>query len=113
METNVTQKKLRILLIREKDMVAAQCLEHDIVTQGKDMEQALRRLETVLRLYIKDDLEEGIEPLSNIPQAPKMYWDMFFGESHIIQKRLRTPVKTSIPYSEILADDLRLAGAMA
>lgn len=54
------------------------CLNHYIVAQGKSPETALENFSTTLASEVAYGIEHGLSnPLSEIPKAPKKYWDSF------------------------------------
>ena len=60
-------EKLRILLFEEGSAWAAQCLEHDIATQGPTMEEAAQRVAVIIAAEL--ELRNG--DLSDIPPPPQ------------------------------------------
>ena len=60
---------LRIVIFKQEDMYVAQCLEHDIMVQGPDMDTVKERFEATLEL-------EG-DDLDSIPAAPEAFQKMW------------------------------------
>jgi hypothetical protein len=77
MEKQPNEIRLRILLFQENSMWIAQCLDHDFATQGHSTRIALDALERLINGQIDLDIENQLEPLQDIPQAPKEYFDQF------------------------------------
>jgi hypothetical protein len=52
----------------------AQCLEYDIASQGKTLEEMKDRFIQTVQGYIVLALERGVAPFSNLKPAPERYW---------------------------------------
>ncbi len=64
---------LRVLIIKEDDLLVAQCLEHDIAVQASNIDDLQRRFEDAIVL------ENGMGSLDGIPPAPEDFhekWDL-------------------------------------
>ena len=77
-------RSLRVIIFRETDTSSwqAQCLEHDIATQAPTLLELRKRLDATIRLEIEEGIKIGIEPLSDIPEAPNYFykmWDRRYG----------------------------------
>jgi hypothetical protein len=68
--------KIRVVLFRELDLWVAQCLEVDLVAQGKTLQEAVCELASVVNGRIALFSREGIDPFE-LPQAPDVYWELF------------------------------------
>jgi hypothetical protein len=66
-----------VVFFQDMGWWVAQCLERNLVAASRDHKDLLRKLETVLRVQIEADQEAGVEPFSNLPQAPRRFWQMF------------------------------------
>lgn len=53
-----------------------QALEHDIAAQGTTLREARDAFQEIMNGQIILDLEKGINPLSMIPPAPPIFWDL-------------------------------------
>jgi len=63
---------LRVLLIQQSDgLWAAQCVDHDVVAQGKSISEAKKAFERTIIGQILFDLKHNREPLSAFPPASK------------------------------------------
>ena len=69
--------KVSVVLFRSAGWWVAQCLEYDIATQAKTLEDLCYELQRVLvgRLTVSQEL--GLEPFRGLPAAPQKYWNMF------------------------------------
>ena len=80
MNTTQVHITLRVLLRREwdgeREKWAAQCLEHDVATQGKDLDEVQTRFVRIVSGYIH--LAAGKRhPLSHLKPAPQEYHRMW------------------------------------
>ena len=67
----------KILLFQEGGGWIAQCLDHDIVTQGDNIKQAQERMILTIICQITLALKVGKTPLSDVEKAPEKYWKLF------------------------------------
>lgn len=65
-----TVQELRVVVIQEGDVYVAQCLEHDICTQGPDIETLRARMDCLLEV----ELGEG-QVIDPAPQRFHKMWD--------------------------------------
>jgi hypothetical protein len=68
---------LRVLIIQQGDLWAAQCIDHDIVAQGKSIKDAKQAFERTVIGQILHDLENHREPLAAFPPAPQKLQELF------------------------------------
>lgn len=68
---------LRVLFFKRTYFWVAQCLEYDIVAQGKTIKEAQESFERVFVSNICINLENGIVPLSQFKKAPEKFFDIF------------------------------------
>jgi len=76
--SNGELEHIRVIVYREGDVYVAQCLEHDIATQGPDLPGVLDRLELTIDAECAMSKEAGARGLGNIPAAPNYFhglWD--------------------------------------
>ena len=101
---------LSVIIIPEGTSYVAQCLEKDITAQGTSIQKAIKNFKMTLAGWIISDIEESIEPLSKLPEAPKMYLNIFL-KSQSISKKINPffPPNTPAPKIDFLADDVRVA----
>jgi hypothetical protein len=72
-----TSLSVRVLFSREGEAWVAQCLEHDIASQGRTVQEAEETFGRTFLGQIMLDLHRGKEPLQGIGPAPRMYWRKF------------------------------------
>ena len=71
-------EKLRVVIFRDGDGWAAQCLEHDICAYADDLGELQRRFEATFALECQISQEIHGEPLKGISPAPENFqrmWD--------------------------------------
>jgi hypothetical protein len=76
--SNGELEHIRVIVYREGDVYVAQCLEHDIATQGPDIPAALERLDLTIDAECAISKEAGGQAFDNIPSAPNYFrtlWD--------------------------------------
>jgi hypothetical protein len=81
----------------------AQCLEYDIASQGKTLEEMKERFIQTVQGNIVLALERGVVPFSNLAPAPARYWEEY-NEASEFEQRVpvslpsdRFPRSSSIP----------------
>lgn len=55
----------------------AQCLEYDIATQASSLDSLLEELKRILAAQVCASAPEGMDPFSDIPKAPRRFWEMY------------------------------------
>jgi len=68
------QITIRALLFQSGQWWIAQCLEYDLATAAKRLEDLPAELERFLTVQIAGSLEIGVEPFEGIPPAPRRFW---------------------------------------
>jgi hypothetical protein len=69
---------LRVLLIQDlPSLWTARGLEHNIVTEGRTSEKAIRGILGFVAAHIGYDRRHNRPPLSAFPPAPKRFWTTF------------------------------------
>src|SRR5438270_10544232 len=67
--------QIRAVAFERGDHWVAQCLEYDIATQAKTLDDLLYELERILVAHLMG--AEGADPFANIPKAPQRFWRMY------------------------------------
>ena len=83
--------RLRVLLFQENGMWIAQCLDYDFAVQGLSTRIALDAFERLIVGQITLDIENQLEPLQDIAQAPREYFDQFEKAYQLEAKRSFQP----------------------
>ena len=52
--------KVTVLVQKENDWYVAKCLENNVASQGKNIEESLSNLKEALELYYEDEIPETI-----------------------------------------------------
>lgn len=68
---------IRAIVFQEGEWLSAQCLEYDIATQAKTVEDLSYELQRILVGHIVTSRKLGKAPFEGVPKAPQKYWDMF------------------------------------
>ncbi|MEO0683406.1 MAG: hypothetical protein AAF192_23730 [Pseudomonadota bacterium] len=68
---------LRILVVREGEMLVAQCVELDVSTQASDMKTLHKRMDALLELEMQLSEEKTGDPHAGIPKAPEVFDEMW------------------------------------
>ena len=78
------------LIEKENGSYSALCLEIDVASQGKTIQQAKKNLREAVELYLEDVIEVN-EEKDFIPRpAPRAEWIKFFkAEAKALSKRLK------------------------
>ncbi|MEW6609194.1 MAG: hypothetical protein AB1414_17415 [bacterium] len=95
---------LHNLIEKEGDIYSAVCLELNVASQGKTMEETRRNLQEAVELYLEDVLESGDEQ-EFIPRPASMEeWIKFFdAEAKFMAKELpKTTSPKKIKFEEIV-----------
>lgn len=71
---------LNVLLL-EDGVWTAQCLEHDIASQGETTREAMFELTRTLVAEVCLCAARGDERLDSIPPAPRFYWSKTIGRA--------------------------------
>jgi len=75
MAANKDRAQLHAVAFEHAGHWVAQCLEHDIATQAKTLDDLLYEFERILAAHILG--AESTDPFANIPPAPKSFWAMY------------------------------------
>lgn len=81
---------LHSIIEKEKSLYSALCLELDVASQGRTIEEAKKNLKEAVAVYLEDVLQSG-EAESFIPRpAPRAEWIKFFkAEAKALGKKLK------------------------
>jgi hypothetical protein len=71
------QFTIRVLIIQQGELWAAQCIDHDIVAQGRSIKEAKQAFERTVIGQILRDLKNGREPLAAFPPASNELRELF------------------------------------
>jgi len=82
------QGVLSVLLIREQHHWIAQCVERDLVAQGRTLDDALESFGHVLTTQLMLDARDGRAPLADVPAPPKEVERRFAGARKLMENRI-------------------------
>ena len=68
---------IRAVVYQQGDSLCAQCLEWDIATQARNLDDLCYGLERLIVGHIAIGLEHGFDAFATVRPAPKKYWEMF------------------------------------
>lgn len=68
---------IRAVFYKTSSCWVAQCLEYDIVAQGRTLFDAQESFKRAFLTNIIVNVKNGIKPLSQFKKAPKRFFDMF------------------------------------
>ena len=77
---------LRFVVIQEGEWLSAQCLEYDIATQARTLDDLAYELQRIIVGHIATSRKLNKEQFEGLPKAPQKFWDMF--------ERSRLPLST-------------------
>lgn len=69
--------KLRVLLFKEGASWIAQCLDHDIVAEGRTIPKVAANFRLTLIGFVALAIDAGREPLADLPRAPPEFWEKY------------------------------------
>lgn len=75
--TMIPETTIKAILFKEEDWYVAQCLDYDIATQARSIQDLYYELEHVLVGHVVVAQHEECVPFEGLPRAPKRYWDMY------------------------------------
>lgn len=90
MET--VQQQLRVVIFRDGDLWAAQCLEYDIGAQAHDLKDLQTRFVLTVKAEVQESVNRHGEPFKGIDPAPQHFHEMWEGRSGSF-----TPLETNRP----------------
>ena len=71
------RQQLRFLVFQEGEWVAAQCLEYDIATQARTLDDLVHEVQRIVIGHIATSRKLHKAPFERVPQAPEEFWAMF------------------------------------
>ena len=71
------ENRIHAVAFQHGEWWVAQCLEYDIATQARTLDDLLLEVERILFAHVVVAKKEGIEPFASIPKAPKRFWQMY------------------------------------
>jgi len=91
-------RSVHAVVFQEDGWWIGQCLEIDLATQARRLEDLPGELERLLAVQLAASAEAGIAPFAGLMPAPRRFWDMY----ERAKSRLE-PVATTAPSAESTA----------
>ena len=74
--TNQTTS-IRVVVFEDRGWWVAQCLEYDLCTSSKNLNDLPKQIAAQLRLQMALDRKSGRQPFEDLPRAPAKFWDLY------------------------------------
>ena len=87
--------RVRAVVFREGEWWVAQCLEYDLATQARRLEDLPRELRRLLTVQIQASQEYGVEPFEGFSRAPARFWKMYENAKSRVE-----PVESEVPKAQ-------------
>jgi len=97
-------RSVHAVVFQEGDWWIGQCLEVDLASQTRRLEDLPGELERLLAVQLAASAEAGIAPFEGLAPAPRRFWDLY----ERAKSRL-TPVATGAPSGEAPRVEARVA----
>lgn len=92
----VFERTIHVLALHRGEWWVAQCLEYDIATQARALDDLMVELEQILAGYVIVGRKEGRDLFSEMPKAPKKFWDLY----EQARTKLEPVEPVPVPYPE-------------
>lgn len=69
--------EVRAVVFRDEDLWIAQCLEYDLATQGRTLEQLRERVKRLLLVRMAVSQKERRKPFGGLPKGPQEFWELW------------------------------------
>ncbi|MBM3239881.1 hypothetical protein FJZ31_26655 [Candidatus Poribacteria bacterium] len=95
--------QIHALIEKDGEFYSALCLELDVASQGKTVEEAKINLQEAIELYLEEVYESGLEEEFIPRPAPMEYWLRYFAaEAKEIGARIKNHEMPSIEINEVV-----------
>jgi len=95
-------EEIRVVIFRDAEMWAAQCLEYDIGTQAATLSELHTRLELTLRAELKESIERRGEAFTGIDPAPARYHQMWENDPLRVQRKETKQQQEDLPSPAVI-----------
>lgn len=105
---------IHVVVFEDRGWWVAQCLEYDLCTSSKELEDLPKQIASQLRLQVALDRKKGREPFEGLPRSPQKFWDLYEQATpHTVVKLQGSMISRILRSLEIpdLQAQLSLAGA--
>lgn len=103
------KQTISVLIERVEDWWVAQCIEHDLATQARSLDELHHEVESMLVAHIRSCEELGIEPFKRLPPAPPEVREKFERAKFAVTIRGMHPVHGTQLQHRIPTPDSRIA----
>ena len=95
--------QIHALIERDEEVYSALCLELDVASQGKTIDEAKVNLQEAIELYLEEVYEAGLEKEFIPRPAPMEYWLRYFtAEAREIGAQIKNHEMPSIEINEVV-----------
>lgn len=94
---DVSGIRVRAVVFRSGEWWVAQCLEYDLATQARRLEDLPRELRRLLTVQILASLECGVEPFEGLAKAPARFWKMYENAKSKVEPVERETLDVKLP----------------
>lgn len=71
------EQRIRVVVFRSGEWWIARCLEYNLATQARRLEDMPAEIQRVLSLQITACQQRGVEPFAGFSPAPRRFWEMY------------------------------------
>lgn len=68
---------IHVVVFEDRGWWVAQCLEYDLCTSSKNLNDLPRQIASQLRLQVTLDRKKGRQPFEGLPRSPQKFWDLY------------------------------------
>jgi len=98
--------KVSAVVFQEGDRWVIQCLEYDLATQVRHLEEVPQQFRLLLLAQIEANADCGVEPFHGFSKAPRRFWQMYEGARTILES-------TDLAVTTFGLDDPRIEARLA
>ena len=104
--------RIRAVVFQDGEWLCAQCLEYDIATQARTLDDLSYELQRIIVGHIATSKKLGKEPFEGLSRAPVKFWRMF-EQSKIPLPRAKPMFKAPVRGLKVPRPELRVAPTAA
>jgi hypothetical protein len=68
---------IHVVVFEDRGWWVAQCLEYDLCTSSKNLNDLSRQIASQLRLQVALDRKRGRQPFEGLPPSPEKFWNLY------------------------------------
>ena len=73
----MVEPTIRAVVFREGDWWIIQCLEYDLATQTRRLEDVPAEFQRLVLAQMAVNAERGVEPFHGFAEAPRKFWNLY------------------------------------